>query len=145
MLIWKMFNSSAFVKSDIRTFDVSHSSKPTSETTRKAFTYISYHGQWVRREEELAVMWNWMWMNIKLTAAINVSVDRTWLSIQQNPRVSNRGFVSSEIIKSCQSLLLYTHLRHFKVWSIKICVLLNVNEWANSWTDAYESKCTLLI
>ena len=60
---------------------------------------------------------------------INVSVDRTWLSIQHTPRVSNRGFVTSEIIKSHQSLLLCTPFRHSKVWSIKEYVLLNVNEW----------------
>ena len=57
-----------------------------------------------------------------------LSVDRTGLSNQQTPRVSNRGFVSSKIIKSCQSLLLYTRFRHFKVWSITIYVLLNENE-----------------
>ena len=36
-----MFYSSGH-KSDIRTLDVSHSSQPTSKTTRKVFIYTSY-------------------------------------------------------------------------------------------------------
>ena len=35
-----------------------------------------------------------MRVNIKLTTVINVSVDRTRLSIQQTPRVTNRGFAT---------------------------------------------------
>ena len=41
VLILKMFYSSGH-KSDIRTLDVSHSSQPTSETTRKVFIRTSY-------------------------------------------------------------------------------------------------------
>ena len=41
VLILKMFYSSGH-KSDIRTLNVSHSSQPTSKTTRKVFIYTSY-------------------------------------------------------------------------------------------------------